>query len=264
MDQGTAPEFGMWSLRSRTPGHAASRRCLELQALAPRRRLMGRVLGSDPLHPSAAPLYRATLGELRVGGILGGLGSGWHVIHSVPIAEHDHIDHLVVGPAGVFAISVTHLAGKRVEVIDGAVLVNGGRTRHLESVVDDARAVSRALTRAAGTPIVAGPLLVVAASASFRGDGSRDVVAASDLLAELRRRPAVLSPSHVAAVARVAEEWTTWRPLTADPERPGNASAFEALRRQVEAARGRRALWRGAGLATIVLAAIGAASGHLF
>jgi hypothetical protein len=51
-------------------------------------------------------------GEEVVGGILEGLaGEGWHVIHDVSFGR-GNIDHIVVGPGGIYTIETKSRAGK--------------------------------------------------------------------------------------------------------------------------------------------------------
>jgi hypothetical protein len=51
-------------------------------------------------------------GEEVVGGILEGLGAeGWHVIHDVSFGR-GNIDHIVVGPGGIYTIETKSRAGK--------------------------------------------------------------------------------------------------------------------------------------------------------
>ena len=62
-------------------------------------------------------------GEERVSNILRSLPESYHVFNDF-IALSSHIDHVVAGPAGVFAIETKNWRGE-VTVEEGAVLVNG-------------------------------------------------------------------------------------------------------------------------------------------
>ena len=55
------------------------------------------------LEPEIGRWSRGAGGERKVGGILEGLGSEWHVIHDVSLGR-GNIDHIVVGPGGAFTI----------------------------------------------------------------------------------------------------------------------------------------------------------------
>jgi hypothetical protein len=228
MDQGPAPEPASWSLRSRGPAHAVSHRCLELQTRARPRGRLARLLGVDPLHPDAVDAYRNALRERRVGGLLRGLGAGWRVLHAVPHGEVGEIDHLVIGPGGVFAVTTTPPDADR-----------------------GARSASQQLTRAIGRRITAEPLVATVADAKR-------------LVTVLRALPARLEADVVARIARAAEEWTTWRPFGIDlPSHTDPDAAFERLRAEVERARRNRVVWSLSGLVATTLAVVGTASALL-
>jgi hypothetical protein len=56
------------------------------------------------LDPQIARWLQGARGEERVGAVLRGLQSrGWHAIHGIFLGRGD-VDHVVIGPGGVFAI----------------------------------------------------------------------------------------------------------------------------------------------------------------
>ncbi|MFO7936936.1 MAG: nuclease-related domain-containing protein [Kiritimatiellia bacterium] len=55
----------------------------------------------------------------------GGLPAGYHVFHDLELRGVSPIDHLVVGPSGVFVIETKFWSG-RVSCSDGMLLVDGG------------------------------------------------------------------------------------------------------------------------------------------
>jgi hypothetical protein len=262
VNQGTAPDSGGWSLRSRGPAHVVSHKCLAVQRAARPRHFLGRLFGLDPLHPDAVDWYRGAIGELRVGRALQALGPGWRVLHAVPHGDAD-IDHLAIGPAGVFTITARNHPGRRVWVGGQALFVDGRRTTDIRSAMRDARAASRTLTRVTGTVIVADPIVAVVDPAQIRhGDETEPVavVNARSLVEHLRGLPAVLAPDLVASVARVAEEWTTWHPFGIDGGHIDPDDDFDGLRYEVDRARERRAIWRLAAVAGIAITTFGVAS----
>lgn len=235
MDQGSAPASARWSLRSRGPAHVVSHRCLDVQRSARPRCFFGRLFGFDPLHPDAVTWYRDALGERRVGRILAELGREWRVLHAVPHGDDGaDIDHLVIGPPGVFTVTTSGAVTSEVE----------------------ARAASRALSRATGATVSATAIVVTTATAA-RGDG---VVPTQQLLRHLRDLPAVYGPDLVASVARAAEEWTTWHPFGVDVGHSDPDDAFERLHAEVTRARIRRTLWPLAAGGTIIALALAIAS----
>ena len=67
--------------------------------------------------------FRGARGEERVAGVLASLPDAYHVFNDFE-AGGDHIDHVVIGPAGVFSVETKSWRGT-VEVVEGHVLVNG-------------------------------------------------------------------------------------------------------------------------------------------
>lgn len=67
--------------------------------------------------------FRGARGEERVAGVLASLPDAYHVFNDFE-ANGDHIDHVVVGPVGVFSVETKSWRGA-VEIVEGHVLVNG-------------------------------------------------------------------------------------------------------------------------------------------
>lgn len=238
MDQGTAPDSSQWSLRSRGPAHVVSHRCLDAQRAARPQSVADRVFGVDPLHPDAVPWYRNALVERRVGRRLAGLGDPWRVLHGVPHDARD-IDHLVIGPPGVFTVSTGGVVAAELE----------------------ARTVSRVLARATGIAVTATPIVVADAAPRPPHDTvmplgtTTPLVHLRRLVPHLRGLPVTLAADAVATIARAAEEWTTWRPFGVDERHHDPDAAFERLHAAVVGARRRRTAWVTAGI--LILAAPG-------
>ena len=283
MNQGAAPDSAMWSLRSRGPAHAVSHKCLEVQTAARRRGIVTRIAGADPLHPDAVAWYQRALAELRVARLLADLGPEYRVLHAIPDGGvkagtpqddgDEHIDHLVIGPPGVFTVTTASHPRQRLEVRGATLLADGQRTPSLPTAEREARAAARSLTRATGAPVAVTPVLVVVGAREIRyaEDAAPSpvvpspvvVVAARGLAAWVRDRSVVLGPDLVASIARAAEEWTTWRPLAAELGAPTDpAPGFGRLHDQVVAARRIRILWFVGSVAALVIVAFGAASGQ--
>ena len=67
--------------------------------------------------------YKGARGEEKISWILESLPSTYHVFNDFTVGRN-HIDHVVVGPSGVFAIETKFWSGK-VTIEDGFVLVDG-------------------------------------------------------------------------------------------------------------------------------------------
>ncbi|WP_043453359.1 nuclease-related domain-containing protein [Streptomyces fulvoviolaceus] len=71
--------------------------------------------------------YTGLEGERRVGRELRRLSAhDWRVLHGVPKSNGGDIDHLLIGPGGVFTINTKHHSGASVWVGDEMAKVNGG------------------------------------------------------------------------------------------------------------------------------------------
>ena len=103
--------------------------------------------------------YKGARGEEKVSGILESLPDSYHVFNDFTVGRN-HIDHVVAGPGGVFAIETKFWNGK-VTVEDGHVLLNGQLPDRspLNQAIREATLVRNALASAGWnglvTPVVA-------------------------------------------------------------------------------------------------------------
>lgn len=67
--------------------------------------------------------FKGARGEERVSGILSSLPDAYHIFNDF-LACGQHVDHVVVGPAGVFSVETKFWRGK-VTVEDGHILLDG-------------------------------------------------------------------------------------------------------------------------------------------
>jgi Nuclease-related domain len=137
---------------------------------------------------------RGAGGEEHVGRLLSSLGEEWVVIHDATI-RHGNIDHIVIGPAGVFTVETKSRGGTvRVHDIHGATLRQARADRHVLEAV-------------AGCHVE--PLLVFSRAwvdRPFARRGGVRVLPARMLVAHLRGRRRVLSAGEVASTReRIAE-----------------------------------------------------------
>ncbi len=137
---------------------------------------------------------RGASGEEHVGGLLDELaGDGWLVIHDASLGR-GNIDHILIGPAGVFAIETkSHPGPVRTSHIHGATIAQ-------------ARAEAKAIAGITGVDVE--PLIVYSRAWVDRPMARRKgvrVVPARMLIGYLCKRPRRLSEKEIdAAHARVA------------------------------------------------------------
>ena len=231
------------ALRQRVPGQSAMSNVVQAQAARPPRGPMARLLGVSPLTVTARAHYRDAIAELEVGDTLATLGARWDVLHDVPVGP-DGLDHLVIGPAGVYAVRAVMARGLDVVVTRDSVSV-GGTAAELASIVrDDARDVEEALGLASASQLTVKPILVVVGPRRLTiatPPHEVAVVQSAILRSTIVNAPDALSGSEVAALSDLAELSRTWS--VASPVRqdlPQLFLDFAAIRGEVSAAYRRR------------------------
>lgn len=101
-------------------------------------------------------------GEIRVGARLDRLrGHGWHVLHSIPLGRGGDIDHLLIGPAGVFTANTKHHPDARVSVGRSVVFVRGCQVTYIGKALREANRVEGALSSALGRAVTVEPLVII-------------------------------------------------------------------------------------------------------
>ncbi|MDI2098303.1 nuclease-related domain-containing protein [Ruicaihuangia caeni] len=233
------------SLVDRLPASGVVAECLRLQQSVRPRSRIGRFVGSNPLHGEARSWFTGALGELEVAQCLAVLGAEWRVMHSVPVGEAgSDIDHVVIGPGGVFTINTKAHRGARVWVGARRLLVNGQETDHLRNAQHEARRASRLLTAAVGEPVTARALVVVVGARSITIKQQPEhvrVLDATRLARWLKKQRRALEPHAVERLVAAASAPALWS-STDLPAMP-DFSAFDELRSEVSRAALVRALW---------------------
>ncbi|MBO0513840.1 nuclease-related domain-containing protein, partial [Streptomyces beijiangensis] len=81
---------------------------------------------APPSRFRADPRRNTLVAQQALGERLDGLeGAGWRVLHSVPLPGGGHIDHLLIGPAGLMTVRTLYVRKLRVRIADP--LVTAGR-----------------------------------------------------------------------------------------------------------------------------------------
>jgi hypothetical protein len=249
-DSGPSDSGPAWSiepnLRARGPAYAVMEECLSRQEGAAPRGRLARALGNSPLHPDARSWYSGALGEIVVANALTQLGDEWTVLHAVRVG-HSDIDHVILGPGGVYTINTKNHSGEKIWIGGSTFLVNGYKQEYVRNSAHEAERASRLLSVVTGRPVTVTPVIVVVNPASITSGRKRPrvtVLSSSTLKRWLVRRPRVLSDRAVAHFSMFAEEHSTWN---AEPvavaDTTDRQSRFEQLRMEVDAARQRARLW---------------------
>ncbi|MER7462164.1 nuclease-related domain-containing protein [Streptomyces sp. NPDC097981] len=188
--------------------------------LAPNR--PGEALLGELEHGSAGTRARHRLrqdltAQQRMGDLLDSLEpDGWRVLHCVPLPGLGSIDHLLVGPAGIFCVRT--LPGRRQRAAVGDLLLTVGRAEPRPDPRWIRRAAAAA-TRALSAPVLPA-LALVDASRVEVAPTVRDIriLEPATTPAHLVSAPATLKPPDVETLFAQARDARTWLPP--HPHRP--------------------------------------------
>ena len=199
-------------LTANRPGDAARRRAVQLRRQAPLRTALARMLN---VQTQESAFRTGADGEEMVARRLAKLNSEWRMLHAVPVGDHgSDIDHIVVGPPGVFTLNTKNHAGKNVWVAKHSFMVNGQRTHYLKKSRFEAQRTTRLLSSACGFAVTVDPVIVVIASQLKvkHAPSGVHVVGHKRIARWLRHQPAVLTSRAIEEIfeqARVPSTWTS-------------------------------------------------------
>lgn len=157
------------------------------------------------------PSYRAgAAAEQRTAGLLAQLErSGHRILHSLPLSPRKDIDHLVIGPSGVYCINTKFSTYGVTAKDDGTVLADGYKHMWLDSITRDADLAAGYLSTAARMDIGCTPVVAVWSTIGLMSEHRR-VVDGADISARIRARPARFSAAWVDVVYNTARRSDTW------------------------------------------------------
>lgn len=208
-------------LAGRRAGQAAREQALALKQAAPVHTFLARVLrvhtderawriGADGEEKVAAQLAKLVAKDPR-----------WHMLHAVPVGENgSDIDHVVIGPPGVFTLNAKHHPGAKIWVAGNTFMVNGQRQPYLRNSRHEAQRAAKLLTAACGValnavgivvPVGAGDVVIRTAPEGVH------VVYRKALVKWLERQPELLDEGAIERIYEAARRSTTWQ--TALPRR---------------------------------------------
>lgn len=204
-----------WSdLAHNLPGAAARAQAQALRDAAPVRTFLARVVGAK----TDERAWRIGAdGEEAVAHRLAKLGPRWRVLHAVPVGRRgSDIDHVLIGPGGVFTLNAKHHPETNVWVYYDAFVVNGRKLPYVRNSRHEAQRASRLLSASLGAPVpVTGVVVVVGAHKGFTIKAQPNdvrVVARKRMVAWLHEIPEVLSDDQIEQIYERARRSTTWQP----------------------------------------------------
>jgi hypothetical protein len=192
-------------------GASARARRDEVNAEAPVLNFVARVLGVKTDERS----WRVGVkGEEMVAKELTKLGPHWRVLHAVAVGDRgSDIDHIVIGPAGIFTLNTKRRPGGEAWVAERAVRVNHQRTDYLRNSRHEGARASRLLTAAHGSPIDVQPVIVFVDLREFdvkQQPPDVHVTTRKRLVKWLEELPIVWDSARIESVYDAARLSTTW------------------------------------------------------
>ncbi|WP_158069080.1 nuclease-related domain-containing protein [Tessaracoccus sp. ZS01] len=164
-----------------------------------------------------SPWERGAIGERLVAAELERLRKAdprWRFLHSIPVGTKDSdIDHLLIGPAGVFTINSKNHAGMKVWVGGNTFMVNGVRQPYIRNSRHEASRAAKLLGKAAGFAVAVRGMVVPVNADTFVVKAAPEdvtVINRSRLVRHLRRLPERLPQHTVEKVFELARRSTTW------------------------------------------------------
>jgi hypothetical protein len=220
----TASAVGWTDLAAHRAGQLAREQALALKAAAPVRTLLARVLR---VHTDERAWRIGADGEEKVAARLAKFAKKdprWCCLHSIPVGEKgSDIDHLLIGPGGVYTLNAKHHPKANIWVGGNTFLVNGQRQPYIRNSRHEADRVSRLLTAVCGFPVFAVGVVVPVGAAQVtvkNPPADVHVVSRAQLTRWLRACPERLDDTITAAIFDAARRSTTWQPGRHLPDGP--------------------------------------------
>ena len=198
-----------------TVGAGASVRAkqAELNERSPMARYAESLIGRD----QAESWRLGAEGEEAVARELERLPGGWLALHSVPVGSRgSDIDHVIVGPRGVFTINAKNHGQKPVKVKENAILVGGRSEPYARNARFEAARAATLLSQACGFPVAVTGLVVFTSASECvtviaqPRDGKVVMLSLDQLVPWLLDRELALAPRWARAVAEQAKWEKTW------------------------------------------------------
>ena len=197
-------------LANNRPGESARRKADELKAASPRRALLARLLN---VQTDERAYRKGSRGEEEVARRLQVLGDEWRVLHAIQVRETGtDIDHLVIGPPGVFSMNTKNHLGANVWVAEHVFMVNGQKQPYLRNSRSEGSRASKVLTRACGFTVNVQPVIVVMANRLTIKSQPPDVfvVGRKRVTRWLQKRQRIYTAERIASVYAAARNPSTW------------------------------------------------------
>ena len=250
------------AMRDQIAARSVIEELLRQQQAVPPRSRFARFWGYSPLAADSVAWYLGAQGEIEVGRILGRLPPEWRVFHALPIGKAGaDIDHLVLGPGGIFTINTKHHRGKKIWIAERSFLVNGQKQPYLRNSIFEATRVTKILRERIPQLPAAQAVIALVSPGQItikKKPGTVNVLDANHLRRWLLKRPIVLAETDLVELAAIVDAPPTW-PTPALPRTPNLMTKFASLDVDVRTARTRRTVWKllSIGTATVLAVLVG-------
>lgn len=143
---------------------------------------------------------------------------GWRVLHSIPVGERgSDIDHLMIGPGGVWTINTKFHPGKRVWVSRHQVRINNHPVPYLRNSEHEAARVRSILQAALGWEVHVSAALVFMTGTLMPNvrvvsqPENVTIMHRANVRSRFKRMVPYLTPEEVRAIYEVARRQSTWQ-----------------------------------------------------
>lgn len=195
-------------------GAAAREQADAARDAAPVKTALARLLG---VHTDERAWRLGALGEEKVAVQLAKLAKTdgrWRFLNAIRVGGRgSDIDHLVIGPGGVFVVNAKHHPRARVWVGGNTFIVNGNRVPYVRNSRHEAARAAKLLTAAVGFPVHVEGLIVTVNAASVVIKSQPDgvsVVPRMKIAKWLLRHGGIYGPETLDAIFAAARRSTTW------------------------------------------------------
>lgn len=212
-----AAEACPWlDLSTNEPGSEAREQALAARNAAPVKSLLARTLG---VHTSERAWRIGADGEERVAARLAKLAKKdprWRSLHAIPVgARGADIDHLVIGPGGVFTLNTKHHPGARIWVGGDTFMVDGHKQPYIRNSRHESARAAKLLSSACGFPVHAEGVIVTVNADDIvvkKAPVGVHVVPRMQVARWLGRHGPIHPESVLEAIFDAARRSTTWQP----------------------------------------------------
>ncbi len=126
------------------------------------------------------------------------------------------IDHVLIGPGGVYTVNTKKHPGKKVWVGGDTIMISGQRVPYVRNSEFEAERAERLLTKAVGFPVAVRPVIVfltgtLIPDVTVKTPPQRVIILdRTDVPGAFKRAPARLSAPQIDTIYAAARISTTW------------------------------------------------------